>query len=197
MGKILKVFYMTDVKYILQIAEVSELEALEKIIKAEDVLENYFMTGQSVTFVLQRLFEMSKSPQRKLEILSLYRDDGGVCELVGMGGVLEDCVKDKQKEIISSGKNRFAQIWFMGEDMERHARFLVKHGSDIVNSYLKKYACLYNVVGIWNKQSIRFLKRLGFKVSKEAQVIGYKKALFYPFFKQRENLQQKDILCVL
>ena len=120
---------------------------------------------------------------------SLYRENEHKQEILGMGGLVP----------FQSMGNTVAEIWFIGADMNKHSRFLARHVKEILALFFQEYPILINVVGTWNKRSIRWLEYLGFFVEKTPQYMGANQALFHRFYMTKQMFDKKmckEELCV-
>lgn len=74
--------------------------------------------------------------------------------------------------VVTSALDRKAVPWMLGTDeVYRHGRELIKWGPHIIASLVDSSRVLSNLVSAQNSQAIRLLKRWGFTVEDEIQVI--------------------------
>src|SRR3546814_1951556 len=74
--------------------------------------------------------------------------------------------------VVTSAMDRTAVPWMLGKDeVYRHGRELIKWGSRIIASLVDSSRDLSNLVSAQNSQAICLLKRWGFTVEAEIQVI--------------------------
>ncbi len=77
--------------------------------------------------------------------------------------------------------NAVGHPWMFGTPrMERHARALISEGRTYIRTMLSVFPRLENVVDARNTKSIRWLKRLGFRI-RPPMVMGVAGLPFHPF----------------
>ena len=75
--------------------------------------------------------------------------------------------------------------WFIGRDLTAHRRFMVDGARNMLRDACGGFSVLFNIVGAWNRQSIAWLRHMGFTVGKTTIPIGLARAPFYPFRAER------------
>ena len=166
-------------EYYISQAKESEIDEVCEIVSAEEILEIWHLFRMPTHDALQKTIEYSRSGLGVA--YTLYRENTYKKEIIGMGGVVP----------LPNIGNSVAEVWCIGADMEEHTRFVARHSRDIMRMFFEKYPVLINVVGTWNKRSIRWLKYVGFFVEEKPEFMGMNKALFHRFYMTKQMFDAK------
>lgn len=128
-----------------------------------EVLELWQLFHIDIETMLTILFE-----DEKQEIYSLYFQG----DIIGMGGLAP----------LNGLGLHCAEIWFLGENLINHQRFLVQYGKQIIQKSLEKFPILLNQTAAWNKKTLRMVKYLGFTIDEKYLRLGCEKILFKRFY---------------
>lgn len=149
-------------------------ECLENI-DADEMYEAWQLYHLCVRDVLEKVFAQVKEGKCEAYFL-LYHLSEEEYEVLGIGGFGPLAVQ---------GEN-VGEIWFMGQSLIRHKRFLVQYGREIVAKILTRYSTLVNAAAVWNTQAFRLVKFLGFTVEEKTVRVGMDKSLFKYFYITRK-----------
>lgn len=152
--------------YGLRRASVEDVCGVHEIICAEEILEVWHLHRSPVEDVLKKTVEMADCGHG--EVYTLCVGD----EIIGMGGVFP---------LHGMGRHG-AEIWFVGMDLRGHKRLCVEHIRPVIQYFIEKYPILMNVVGVWNLNSIRWLRHMGFHVEDRPICVGKNEAYFHRFY---------------
>ena len=159
-------------EYSVSLSRLEEVEELCAVVSADEVLELWHLFRMPVEDALRKSIEYSgQSP-----VYSIYRENEYEKQIIGMGGL----------NPLIGGRGTVGELWFMGADMDEHARFLIRHTKEILRMFFEKCPVLINVIGVWNKRGIRWLHYLGFCVEKKSEYMGLNQALFHRFYMTKE-----------
>lgn len=148
-------------------------------IDADEMYEAWQLYHLCVREVLEKVFQNVKEGRCEAYFL-LYHISEDEYEVLGIGGFgpLADPGADFGGNV--------GEIWFMGQSLIRHKRFLVQYGREIVAKVLTRYSTLINAAAVWNTQAFRLVKYLGFTVEEKAVRVGMDKSLFKYFYITRK-----------
>lgn len=139
-------------------------------ISVRDLLEKVFSCvrngkGEAYFLLYHNPFE------EKLEVLGIG-GIGDLPELAGLNG-LADFAEFGEKP---------GEIWFMGQSLIPHKRFLVLYGRKIAVKVLTKYSAVLNIAAAWNYPALMLVKFLGFTVIDTAVCAGIDQSLYKYFY---------------
>lgn len=149
--------------YEIKKAKQTEITILSKKVCELEELELWQLFHIDIETMLQILFE-----DENQEIYGLYFQD----ELIGMGGLAP----------LKGLGNHCAEIWFLGESLISHQRFLVQYGKQIIQKALELYPILVNQAAAWNKRTLRMVRYLGFTIDEKYLRLGLEQILFKRFY---------------
>lgn len=130
--------------------------------------------------VLEKVFQNIKEGSCEAYFL-LHHSSEKEYEVIGIGGFgpLAECGGNFAENV--------GEIWFMGQSLIRHKRFVVRYGREIVAKILSRYSALLNAAAVWNNEAFRLVRFLGFTVEEKAVRIGVAKCLFKYFYMTRKE----------
>ena len=166
-------------EYSISKSQECEIDDVCEIVNAEEILEMWHLFRMPAHDLLQKCFEYATSGHGTM--YSLYRENAYGREILGMGGTVP---------LLNVG-NIAAEVWCVGADMTKHSQFIARHSKEILRMLFGDYLVLLNVVGTWNKRSIRWLKYIGFFVEEKPQYMGKNNALFHRFYMTRQMFDKK------
>lgn len=153
-------------------------------ISANEMHEAWQLYHLSVRDVLERVFESVRQGTSEAYFLLYHNEYEEKTEVVGIGGMAdlpELAGLTALPECADLGE-KAGEIWFMGENLASHKRFLVQYGRKIAAKALTKYSALLNIAAVWNTAAFRLVKFLGFTVGEKAICAGMENALFKYFY---------------
>lgn len=101
----------------------------------------------------------------------VYRGEEGE-QAVGMGGI----------NPLGDTAGTVSEIWFAGEKLGSHSRFVVKYAKEILRRFLEYSPVLVNAAGSWNYPTLKLVRYLGFSVEEKNTELGPNRALFKRFY---------------
>lgn len=157
-------------------------ECLENM-DADEMYEAWQLYHLCVRDVLEKVFEQIKEGKCEAYFL-LYHFSEEEYEVLGVGGfgAIAELAEQKERAEQTELGGNVGDIWFMGQSLTRHKRFLVRHGREIVAKILTRYSALINAAAVWNTQAFRLVKFLGFTVEEKTVRLGMDKSLFKYFY---------------
>ena len=85
-----------------------------------------------------------------------------------------------------------AMVWMLGtEDVYRYGGDLVDRGPAIISHWLTMFGRLENIISADNEKAIRLLKRWGFAIGDDKQII--RGVEFVPFHIERTAIQEQSL----
>lgn len=129
--------------------------------------------------VLKKVFQGIREGSCEAYFL-LYHSSDKDYEVIGIGGF------GPLAELGGNFVENVGEIWFMGQSLVRHKRFLVHHGREIVAKILSRYSMVLNAAAVWNNEAFRLVQFLGFTVEEKAVRIGADNCLFKYFYMIRK-----------
>lgn len=172
-------------EYSLRYAHKEEIELMSHTVNAEEMLEVWRLFNLDVEEALKSVFLVKE--KRGLLIFSLYQKNNFEENIIAMGGLVPLNMDNTNG---SGATSLVAEIWFLGTDMDKHSRFIVKYAKEILQKFLNTYPILINVVGAWNKRNIRWLRSLGFCVEKTPHKMGMDNAFFHRFYITKDMFEK-------
>lgn len=140
-------------------------------VSADEICETWLLYHASVQDVLKKTLSYVYEGRAEAYFLLLHDPFGGV-EVVGMGGVFW----------LGDISRTAGEIWFAGESLARHKRFLVRYGKSILADILQNCPLLFNIAASWNFETLRLVKFLGFCVQSGYVRAGRDNTLFKRFY---------------
>lgn len=161
-------------------------EACLENMDADEMFEAWQLYHLCVRDVLEKVFEQVKEGRCEAYFL-LYHFSEEEYEALGVGGFgavagLADLAGLIERAGETELGGNVADIWFMGQSLTRHKRFLVRYGREIIAKILTRYSALINAAAVWNTQAFRLVKFLGFTVEEKTVRLGMDKSLFKYFY---------------
>ncbi len=144
-------------------------------ISEDEMYEAWQLYHISVSDLLEKVFSCVRVGKGEAYFLLYHNSDEEEAEVLGIGGIGD------VPELAEWGKN-VGEIWFMGQSLVPHKRFLVQYGRKIVAKVLTKYSVLLNMAAAWNSSAFSLVKFLGFTVGKNAIPAGRDKSLYKYFY---------------
>lgn len=157
---------------------------------AHEIYETWQLYHLSVKDLLEKVFSAVRLGRCEAYFLLCHNICEGNTEVVGIGGFgaladIETCMNcGEQGGNALNGKT--GEIWFMGESLAGHKRFLVRHGKEIIAKILTVYPTLINAAAAWNYPALHLVKFLGFTVGEKAIYIGMDSSLYKYFYITKE-----------
>lgn len=152
--------------YSVRRSSAADIAIVGDLVCAEEVLEVWHLHRMSVVDTLRKTLELAYYGHG--EVYTLY--DGE--EIIGMGGLFP----------LQHMGRIGAEIWFIGMNLSGHNRLCLEHIKPVIQYFINKYPILMNVVGVWNRQSIRWLRYVGFHVEERGICTGKNNAYFHQFY---------------
>lgn len=157
-------------------------------VSAHEIYETWQLYHLSVKDLLEKVFSEVRLGRCEAYFLLYHNSCEEKNEVVGIGGFgaladSETCINYGEK-ISLNGKT--GEIWFMGESLAGHKRFLVRHGKEIIAKILTVYPTLINAAAAWNYPALHLVKFLGFTVGEKAIYIGMDSSLYKYFYITKE-----------
>lgn len=140
-------------------------------VSADELCEAWQLYHMSAEDVLKKILSFAKHGRGEVFYLLFHNPLDGV-QVVGMAGI---------NPLGDMGRTA-GEIWFVGESLAGHKRFLVEHARNILGRILDSCPVLFNIFAGWNYQTLRLVKYLGFCVETDYVRAGRDKALFRSFY---------------
>lgn len=155
-------------------------EACLDIVCADELCEAWQLYRMSMQDVLKKVLSLAEHGRGEAYFL-LFHDPFSGVRVVGLGGVSP----------LGDLGGMAAEIWFAGESLANHKRFLAEHAKGILAAVLQKHPVLLNICAGWNFQAVCLAKYLGFCVEKDFVRAGRDRALFRRFYLTKASFEEK------
>lgn len=155
-------------------------EACLDAVCADELCEAWQLYRMSMQDILKKVLSFAEQGRGEAYFLLVHDPFSGV-RVVGLGGISP----------LGDLGGTAAEIWFAGESLAGHKRFLAEHAKGILAAVLQKYPILLNICAGWNFQAVRLAKYLGFFVEKDFVRAGRDRALFRRFYLTKASFEEK------
>lgn len=147
-------------------------------VSADEICEAWLLYHVSVRDLLKKVLSFVYEGRGEAYFL-LFHDPFGTVRVLGMGGI--NPVGDMGA---SAG-----EIWFAGESLADHRRFLVQYGKTVMRRALRRCPVLFNIAAAWHGRTFRLVRFLGFHVQEDCVRVGADRALFKRFYITEQMLE--------
>lgn len=169
-------------------------EACLESISEDEMYEAWQLYHLSVLDLLNKVFAAVRQGKCEAYFLLCHNSDEEKTEVVGIGGFGALSAVEAGAHVgVAADKNtgsafdgKTGEIWFMGQSLACHKRFVVRYGREIIAKILTHYPLLINAAAVWNSQALQLVKFLGFTVGEKAVCMGMDNSLFKYFYITRE-----------
>lgn len=166
------------------------LEPCLDSVSMNEIHETWQLYHLSVKELLEKVFSAVRLGRCEAYFLLCHNRYEEKTEVVGIGGFGALADIEIGMNIGEKGGNalggKIGEVWFMGESLAGHKRFLVRYGKEIIAKILNAHPTLINAAAAWNYPALHLVKFLGFTVGEKAIYIGMDSSLFKYFYITKE-----------